>query len=109
MSISDQKREFLKQSVKTLKKERGLTQRRIAEDMGEDEGAFSGKLGGSRGITDDYLDKFGELYGLHFLASAAGTPPGTITIDAKVFSDLVEQVKTQTRLLNAVLDRMEGK
>lgn len=36
MSISDQKRDFLKRSVATLKKARGLTQRRIAEDMGED-------------------------------------------------------------------------
>lgn len=108
MSISDQKRDFLKRSVQALKKERGLTQRRIAEDMGEDEGALSGKLGGSRGITDDYLDKFGELYGLHFLVSSS-SPNGTITIDAKVFSDLVEQVKTQTRLLNTVLDRLEAK
>lgn len=36
-------------------------------------------------------------------------PPGTITIDAQLFSDLVEQVKTQTRLLNAVLDRLDRK
>ena len=48
MSISDRKREFLKRSVQTLKKTRSLTQRRIAEEMGEDEGALSGKLGGSR-------------------------------------------------------------
>lgn len=105
MSISDRKREFLKASVDTLKAQKGYTQRQIAEKMGENEGALSGKMGGGRGITDDYLDKFGEVFGMHFLSSAAGE--GTVTVDADQFSALVDQVKMQTRLLNALLDRLE--
>jgi transcriptional regulator with XRE-family HTH domain len=105
MSITSKKLEFLKASVETLRRDKGLTQREIAERMGESEAALSGKLGGGRGITDDYLDKFGQVFGMHFLGTASGN---TVVVDKQLFSDLIEQVKTQTHLLNAVLDRMDA-
>lgn len=105
MLISQQKREHLRRSVEALK-ENGITQRQIAERMGESEGALSGKLGGGRGITDDYLDKFGEAYGMPFVTKDSGIGAGLIAVDQSKFDDLLEQVKMQTRLLNALLDQL---
>ena len=73
---------------------------------------FSQVIKGTAALGDGFIDRMCSAFGLTFipagaLSDNATTQRGTVTVDAKAFSDLLEQVKTQTRLLNAVLDRLE--
>jgi transcriptional regulator with XRE-family HTH domain len=63
--LKEQKRVYLRDAVERLKRS-GLTQRVIAERMGEDEGPLSGKIKGTRGITDEYIDRFAQEFDMPY-------------------------------------------
>lgn len=114
-STTDRKLEYLREAVRDLKA-RGLTQRQIADefasksDYKETEASLSGRISGSRGVPDKFIDKFAEVFGIPFDPGV----PETINVDRARFEkmeatilELAEMLKLQTRLLNAVLDRTQ--
>lgn len=108
MTLSQRKKAWVDSRVKDLRKS-GLTDAAIARRMGVSPSTFNEAIK-SDGVSDGFVQKLADAYGIPFtLADSSGKPErgGTITVDAKQFGELVDQVKLQTRLLNAVLDRLE--
>lgn len=116
-SLQDAKRKWLKAAVESS----GLTQAEVAR-RAEDFNAtmLSAMVNGHKPITDDTIDRIAKALKMpRPVLQIAGNAPapkdaqqtelpkGTMLVNEQLFSELVEQVKLQTRLLNAVLDRLE--
>lgn len=101
-SLQEQKRAYLKRAVERLKKERGLSQRAIAIEVGETEQELSGKLSdkSKRGITDEYVDRFAKVFGIPFNATSLGSPAPPEMVAA---IERMEKNLTTLMSLNATL------
>lgn len=104
-SLQDEKREYLRRSVDRLKKEKGYTQRSIAEKMDETEQELSGKLSekSKRGITDEYIDRFAEVFGLPF---GVGSSPAREALLERIAKGQEEQAVLLQTLAKLVLAKL---
>lgn len=92
-----------------------MTQRAIAEAVEDTETSLSGKLGGSRGITDEFVDRFAEHFEIPFmpgvpesLASEPPVPYGKVLVDAEVFNRLITSTEVQSRLLLEMMNKVDA-
>lgn len=101
--LIDQKRAYLRAAVDTLKG-KGVIQKEIAERMGESDGAFSGRLGGQRGIPDDYIDRFSEEFKIPYAFGQGMAAPGGGMSQEQADEILAEQRITR-RMLDVLLKK----
>lgn len=101
--LTDEKRSYLKRVVNDLKAS-GVLQRDIAARMDESEGALSGRMGGQRGIPDDYIDRFSKEFDVPF---TVGKAQGVGTVPDEKVEQLLAAVNAQSSVLMRVLDRLE--
>lgn len=99
-SLIDLKRDYLKRVVETLKS-RGVLQKDLAAMMQESDATLSGRLSGSRGIPDDFIDRVQEKTGLPFTVGG-----GVEGITADLLQRFVAQSETNTNLLNLALSEI---
>lgn len=88
---------------------RGLRDAHIAEQMGYKPAYFSQVVNGAT-IGDGFIDKLCTAFGFRFNPSnevAQSTNPDTITVPRELWDELLQQGKTNARLLNAVLDQLD--
>ncbi len=112
--LREQKRDYLRAAVDKLKAQ-GMTQRAIAEGVDDTETSLSGKLGGSRGITDDYVDRFAVKYGIPFTPGSTGAASvsepaasyGKVLVDAEEFQRMMTSTQLQNRLMAQLLDKVD--
>jgi len=109
LTVAEKKREWFDRKRSELHA-RGMKDTHIAEQMGIKRPYFSEVANGAT-IGDAFIDKMCSAFGMRFpdteQVKILPNNPGTVTVDKQLFSDLLEQVKTQTRLLNAVLDKLD--
>lgn len=91
MSLQQEKLDYLRRAVDQL----GLTQRVIAERLGENEGAFSGRLNGKRGITDEFIDLFSGTFKIPYSFGEGATPSADV-------AQLAERLERMERLMGGI-------
>lgn len=108
MTVAENKRRWFL-ARRTELHERGLKDAAIAEQMGLKRAYFSQVVNGAN-VGDGFVDRMCQAFGFSYPTPnpvALKANAGMVNVDAKQFGELVDQVKLQTRLLNAVLDRLE--
>lgn len=111
LKLKDYKVQWVRDRVQELR-DSGLKDAAIARRMGIKPPWFNEAIK-KDSVGDDFIDRLCTAFNLRFPLSPdfgndrTAKEGETVTVDAQQFTDLLEQVKTQTRLLNLVLDQLE--
>lgn len=85
-------------------KQRGVLQRDIAAQLGDTEQTLSGRLGGKRGITDEFVDKVEDVTGVPFvIGSASGELPSDLVT---AFQDMANQAKRNNNIIDLLVEEL---
>lgn len=102
-----EKLDWLRVTVATLKKERKLSQRVIAERIGDREGEFSDRLHGRRGIPDTFIDAFQRAFGVMFKPSTRAADPINQEAElVKMIEGLTNDLREATQALRQDREQM---
>lgn len=109
LTVAEYKKDWFDRKMDELRG-RGLNDTKIARQMGVGRSYLSQVVTTDK-VGDAIIDRMCKSFGFQFpdpvVSSKDRTvvPAGTVTVSEDLFRDLVEQVKLQTRLLNALIQQ----
>ena len=109
LTVAEKKRVWFDQRRAELHA-KGLTDGKIADQMGYKPAYFS-QIANGASIGDGFIDKMCSAFGFRFMEQAqvqqSANVQGTTTVNAEQFKELLDQVRMQTHLLNALVSKLD--